>query len=48
MVQLTRLYNWYGADFEQVAGSILNFAARYSPPLKGGRSIPGTKSRFGG
>ncbi len=34
VVQLTSLYNWYGADFEQVAGSILNFAARYSPPLK--------------
>ena len=36
-VGLTSLYNWYGGDFEQAAGSVLNFAARYSPSLK--RSI---------
>ncbi len=34
VVYLTSLYNWYGDDFEQVAGSILQFAARYSPGLK--------------
>ena len=33
-VQLTKLYDWYGADFKQVAGSVLDFAARYSPSLK--------------
>ena len=33
-VYLTRLYDWYGADFEQVAGSVLAFVARYSVPLK--------------
>lgn len=34
VVHLTSLYKWYGSDFEQVAGSVLNFAARYSPELK--------------
>jgi uncharacterized membrane protein YdjX (TVP38/TMEM64 family) len=34
VVHLTSLYKWYGSDFEQVAGSVLNFAARYSPQLK--------------
>ena len=33
VVHLTRLYNWYGGDFEQTAGSVLNFAARYAPAL---------------
>jgi len=33
-VSLTQLYNWYGSDFRQVAGSVLEFAARYSQPLK--------------
>ncbi len=33
-VHLTRLYDWYAADFEQAAGSVLAFAARYSEPLK--------------
>jgi hypothetical protein len=28
------LYDWYGGDFRQVAGSVLNFAARYSAGLK--------------
>jgi len=32
-VHLTKLYQWYGNDFRQVAGSVLDFAARYSPPL---------------
>ena len=31
---MTKLYAWYGSDFEQVAGSVLDFAARYSVPLK--------------
>ncbi len=33
-VSLTKLYDWYGGDFEQVAGSVLDYAARYSPSLK--------------
>lgn len=33
-VQLTQLYNWYGGDFEQVAGSVLEHAAKYVPDLK--------------
>lgn len=32
-VYLTRLYDWYRSDFEQVAGSVLAFAARYSDAL---------------
>lgn len=31
---LTSLYKWYGGDFEQVAGSVLKYAARYAPPLE--------------
>lgn len=34
VVRLTKLYNWYGDDSQQVAGSVLIFAARYSPELK--------------
>jgi len=33
-IGLTKLYDWYGSDFDQVAGSVLAFAARYSVPLK--------------
>ncbi len=33
-VHLTKLYNWYGSDFKQVAGSALAFAARYSTSLQ--------------
>ncbi len=33
-VHLTKLYDWYGSDFEQAAGSVVQFAARYSAPLK--------------
>lgn len=35
-VRLTMLYNpsWYGGDFEQVAGSALEYAARYSADLR--------------
>lgn len=33
-LKLTSLYNWYGGDFEQVAGSAVKYAARYSPALK--------------
>jgi hypothetical protein len=32
--QLTRSYLWYGSDFRQVAGSVPNFAGRYSPETK--------------
>ncbi len=32
--KLTPLYNWYGGDFKQAAGSPLAYAARYSPELK--------------
>lgn len=34
VVQLTKLYDWYGGDFKQVAGSVLDFAARYSSSIK--------------
>jgi hypothetical protein len=34
VLRLTRLYDWYGDDFVQVAGSTAAFAARYSPELK--------------
>ncbi|RME39255.1 MAG: DUF547 domain-containing protein [Planctomycetota bacterium] len=33
-VYLTKLYDWYGGDFKQVAGSVLDFVARYSPEVK--------------
>lgn len=33
-IQLTKLYSWYGSDFKQVAGSILDYAAGYSAHLK--------------
>jgi len=31
---LTSLYRWYRGDFEQAAGSVLKFAAAYSPRLR--------------
>jgi uncharacterized membrane protein YdjX (TVP38/TMEM64 family) len=34
VVRLTSLYNWYAGDFDQVAGSVMNYAAGYSPQLK--------------
>jgi len=34
VVRLTKLYNWYGSDFEQTNQSVLQFAARFSPELK--------------
>ena len=33
-IGLTQLYNWYGSDFKQFSGSILNFAAQFDPKLK--------------
>ena len=33
-VYLTRLYKWYGGDFEQAGGSVQDFAARYAPALR--------------
>ncbi|MCH8966413.1 MAG: DUF547 domain-containing protein [Planctomycetes bacterium] len=33
-VHLTKLYDWYGSDFRQAAGSVLDFAARYSSALE--------------
>lgn len=32
--ELTELYRWYGGDFEQAAGSVLGFAARYVPGVR--------------
>ncbi len=32
-VSLTKLYQWYGGDFEQAAGSVFAYASRYSSPL---------------
>ena len=34
LVKLTSLYDWYRGDFEQVAGSAVKYAARYSYRLK--------------
>lgn len=34
VVYLTKLYDWYGDDFEKVASSILAYAGRYSPDLR--------------
>lgn len=34
IVYLTPLYDWYAGDFGQAAGSVLDFAARYSAGLK--------------
>jgi hypothetical protein len=44
-VFLTKLYDWYGSDFEQAAGSVLQFAARYSMPLREARD-KGAKPRI--
>ena len=33
-IELTSLYEWYGGDFEQVAGSVLAYAARYDADLE--------------
>lgn len=44
-VRLTSLYKWYRDDFEQVAGSVLNFAARYAEPLRQGLQRGGRPSR---
>jgi len=33
-VYLTKLYNWYGGDFEQAAGSVLKYVADFDPKLK--------------
>lgn len=33
VVYLTKLYDWYGGDFEQAAGSVLDHAARHAPTL---------------
>jgi len=35
VVYLTKLYDWYGSDFRQVAGSVLGYAARHAPRLAG-------------
>lgn len=32
-IELTALYEWYAGDFEQVAGSVLEYARRYSEDL---------------
>jgi len=34
VVRLTRLYLWYGGDFEQVDGTVLNYVARFTPELQ--------------
>ena len=35
IVELTQIYNWYGGDFVQAGGSVLEYAARYSSQLAG-------------
>ena len=32
-VGLTALYDWYGGDFEQIAGSVLDYVGRYVPEV---------------
>jgi hypothetical protein len=32
---LTSLYDWYGGDFRQAAGSVLAFVGRYAPEVEG-------------
>ena len=34
VVHLTQLYNWYGGDFEQVAGSVLDYVAQHAPAVR--------------
>ena len=34
VLRLTSLYDWYGGDFKQVAGSFLEYAAEYAPALR--------------
>jgi hypothetical protein len=34
VVDLTPLYQWYAGDFEQVAGSVLDYAGIYAPELR--------------
>ena len=34
VLELTRLYNWYGTDFTQSGDTIERYVARYSPALK--------------
>ncbi len=41
-VHLTQLYDWYGGDFEQVAGSVLEYAAQYSDELKQALAVGNT------
>ena len=33
VLELTRLYNWYGTDFTQSGDTIERYVARYSPAL---------------
>ncbi|MEZ5397009.1 MAG: VTT domain-containing protein, partial [Bryobacterales bacterium] len=33
-IELTALYDWYGGDFKQTAGSVLGFVSRYAPEVK--------------
>ena len=39
ILTLTPLYDWYGGDFEQAAGSVQEFVARYRPETS--NSLPG-------
>jgi len=32
-LELTKLYSWFSGDFEQAAGSVLEFVARYAPQV---------------
>ena len=34
VLHLTSLYDWYGGDFVQVAGSVTDYAARYDPGFR--------------
>ncbi len=42
VLRLTQLFNWYGGDFEQTAGSVLSFVSQYVPAV-GERLAGGAK-----
>jgi hypothetical protein len=33
-LELTALFDWYGGDFKQIYGSVLEFVSQYAPEVK--------------
>ncbi|MCC7142119.1 MAG: DUF547 domain-containing protein [Candidatus Eisenbacteria bacterium] len=47
VIRATKLFDWYGSDFEQWAGGVRTFAAKYAPaPLQAALADPKTKIEF--